>query len=64
MSRLPSKSSAGSPPNDAGTGTAVRINDELRGTVAGNAFYRALLKVWLGDKPVSKPLKKAMLGSD
>jgi hypothetical protein len=47
-----------------GTGTAVRINDELRGTVAGNAFYRALLKVWLGDKPVSKSLKKAMLGTD
>jgi hypothetical protein len=47
-----------------GTGTEVRINDELRGTVAGNDFYRALLKVWLGPRPVSKSLKKAMLGTD
>ncbi len=47
-----------------GTGTEVRINGELRGAVAGNDFYRALLKVWLGPKPVSKALKKAMLGTD
>jgi hypothetical protein len=47
-----------------GTGTEVRINDELRGTVAGSDFYRALLNVWLGDRPVSKSLKKAMLGRD
>ena len=47
-----------------GTGTEVRINDELRGAVAGNDFFRALLKVWLGPKPISKALKKAMLGTD
>jgi hypothetical protein len=47
-----------------GTGTSVRINGELQGTIAGNDFYRALLKVWLGDKPVSKALKNAMLGID
>jgi hypothetical protein len=44
------------------TGTEVRINNEWRGVVPGNDFYRALLKVWLGDKPVSKSLKQAMLG--
>ncbi len=47
-----------------GTGTEVRINGELQGAVAGNDFYRALLKVWLGPKPVSKALKNAMLGTD
>jgi hypothetical protein len=25
-------------------------------------FYVALLKIWLGDKPVDADLKKAMLG--
>jgi len=45
-------------------GTEVRINNEWRGVVPGNDFFRALLKVWLGDKPVSKSLKQAMLGQD
>ena len=47
-----------------GTGTEVRINDEWRGTVEGESFFRALLSVWLGSHPVSKSLKKDMLGSD
>ena len=46
-----------------GAGTAVRINGEWRGLVAGEAFFRALLKVWLGPQPVSDSLKEAMLGS-
>jgi hypothetical protein len=45
-------------------GTEVRINDEWRGTVKGNDFFRALLRIWLGDDPVSASLKKAMLGRD
>ena len=45
------------------TGTGVRINDELRGVVPGNDFFRALLKIWLGDKPVSKSLRQGMLGN-
>ena len=44
------------------TGTEVRINDEWRGVVEGNDFFRALLKVWLGSSPVSRSLKKEMLG--
>ncbi|MEZ5543397.1 MAG: chalcone isomerase family protein [Pseudomonadota bacterium] len=44
------------------TGTEVRINEELRGTVAGNDFFRALLRIWLGEHPVSTALKSAMLG--
>ena len=46
------------------TGTEVRINNELRGAVPGNDFYRALLRVWLGSEPVSDSLKQGMLGND
>ncbi len=45
-------------------GTEVRLNGELRGSVEGNDFFRALLKVWLGSDPVSKSLKQDMLGGD
>jgi hypothetical protein len=45
-----------------GNGTEVRINNEWRGKVAGDAFFPALLKVWLGEHPVSISLKNAMLG--
>ena len=47
-----------------GTGTEVRINKELRGVVEGNDFYRALLGIWIGSHPVSKSLKREMLGND
>lgn len=43
--------------------TRIARNGELRGTIPGEAFNRALLKVWLGDKPVQADLKRAMLGS-
>jgi hypothetical protein len=42
--------------------TRVTINDEARGTVTGADFQRALLKVWIGDKPADNGLKQAMLG--
>ena len=46
-----------------GTGTQVGLNDAVLGKpIAGDDFYRALLKIWLGDNPVSKDLKKALLG--
>jgi len=44
------------------TGTEVRINDEWRGSVEGNDFFRALLRIWLGEHPVSNSLKHEMLG--
>ena len=47
-----------------GTGTEVRINDELRGKVEGEAFFHALLGIWLGAHPISKTLKQGMLGID
>ena len=30
--------------------------------IAGEDFYRALLRIWLGDNPVQADLKKALLG--
>lgn len=44
-------------------GVAVSLNGEPRGKVAGAAFGRALLKVWLGEHPADAALKKAMLGN-
>jgi hypothetical protein len=43
-------------------GVAVSLNGETRGKVAGPGFAKALLKVWLGDKPADASLKKALLG--
>lgn len=44
------------------TGTGVWLNDELLGTVPGEDFHRALLRIWLGDAPADKSLKADMLG--
>lgn len=44
-------------------GISVGVNGESRGKVPGGAFARALLKVWLGEKPADAALKKAMLGN-
>lgn len=44
-------------------GVVVGLNGETRGKVAGAGFAKALLKVWLGDKPADASLKKALLGS-
>lgn len=46
-----------------GDGVTVGFNGEVRGKVAGAAFGKALMKVWLGDNPVDGSLKKALLGS-
>ncbi len=47
-----------------GKGTVVTINNKTRGTVQGDDFYTALLKVWLGEEPADDDLKAAMLGTD
>ena len=45
------------------SGTRVVLNGEAKGkAIAGEDFYRALLRIWLGDNPVSGSLKKALLG--
>lgn len=46
------------------TGTIVVINKETKGTIEGDDFFTALLKVWLGEKPADKDLKDAMLGRE
>jgi hypothetical protein len=42
--------------------TRVTLNGKQAGSIPGADFQRALLAVWLGDKPADKGLKKAMLG--
>jgi hypothetical protein len=45
------------------TGTRLLLNGEVKGkAIADEGFYRALLNVWLGDKPVDADLKKGLLG--
>ena len=45
------------------SGTRMVVNGQPRGKpIAGDDFYRALLRIWLGDKPVDDDLKKGMLG--
>lgn len=45
------------------TGTRLTVNGQARGTpIAGEEFFTALLRVWLGDKPADSDLKKGMLG--
>ena len=46
-----------------GAGTRVTIEGKPAGKpIEGEDFYRALLRIWLGDKPVQDDLKKALLG--
>lgn len=46
-----------------GEGTVVVIDGTARGKpIAGEDFYRALLRIWLGEHPVQDDLKKAVLG--
>ena len=42
--------------------TKVGYDGAPKGTIAGEAFNRALTKIWIGDKPVQGDLRKAMLG--
>jgi len=44
-------------------GTQLSVNGKASGgAIPGEDFYRALLKIWLGDNPVQDDLKKALLG--
>jgi hypothetical protein len=45
-----------------GSGTRVSIDGQVKGTIPGDDFNHALLKVWLGNEPVDGGLKKGMLG--
>ena len=44
-------------------GTQLTVEGKPAGSpIAGEDFYRALLRIWLGDKPVQDDLKNALLG--
>lgn len=44
-------------------GTRLSFNGEKRGDdIAGEEFYRALLRIWLGEHPAQGELKEALLG--
>ena len=46
-----------------GSGTQMTVNGKPGGApIAGEDFYRALLRIWLGPRPVQEDLKKALLG--
>lgn len=46
-----------------GTGTVISVNGKrVTEPLPDIAFYNALLKIWLGEKPADNKLKKQMLG--
>lgn len=46
-----------------GTGTQAELNGKkLGGPIPDIAFYNAILRIWLGDRPVDRSLKPALLG--
>jgi hypothetical protein len=47
-----------------GAATQVLIDGRAAGSpIEGQDFYRALLRIWLGEKPVQEDLKRALLGA-
>jgi hypothetical protein len=45
-------------------GTRISVNGQPKGSaIPGAEFYGAVLRIWLGDKPVDASLKKGMLGA-
>ncbi len=47
-----------------GTATRLAVNGKPAGKpIAGEDFYKALLRIWLGDNPVQDDLKKSLLGA-
>ncbi len=50
-------------PEVSGGVTRLTINSEKKGEdIPGEDFYRAVLKIWLGEHPVQSDLKEALLG--
>jgi len=47
-----------------GAATQLVVNGKPAGApIAGEDFYRALLRIWIGERPVQDDLKKALLGA-
>ena len=45
-----------------GIGTQISVNGVTYGTIIGEMFHRALLKIWIGSHAVQADLKAALLG--
>jgi hypothetical protein len=43
-------------------GMVLTVNGKELTRIKGEDFYRAMLKIWMGNKPVQESLKKGMLG--
>jgi long-chain acyl-CoA synthetase len=43
-------------------GTNLGWNGKFQGRIPGEAFNRALMRIWLGPKPVQQDLKRKLLG--
>jgi hypothetical protein len=42
----------------------VIVNDKPQGSaIAGEEFFTAVLRIWIGDKPADAELKKGMVGA-
>jgi hypothetical protein len=45
------------------TGTRLTLGGKQQGKdIPGEDFFNALLRIWLGDKPIQNNLKDALLG--
>jgi long-chain acyl-CoA synthetase len=45
------------------SGTRISLDGAEKGTIAGEPFNKAMLRIWLGNNPVQESLKKALLGA-
>ena len=45
-----------------GTGTRITVNGAEKITIKGEDFFQAMLRIWIGRKPVDGRLRDAMLG--
>ena len=45
-----------------GIGTRISVDGVDKGRIVGVDFYRALLKMWVGEKPAQADLKQSLLG--
>jgi len=46
------------------SGTRIVVNGQQKGTaIAGEEFFTAVLRIWIGDKPADSSLKKGLLGA-
>lgn len=44
------------------SGTEIFFNEELQGSIPGFRFHQAVMRVWLGEEPADRSLKKGLLG--